>query len=135
MDAPTRHRRGAGERWSERLPAAYFTRIVLPLWFDPPLARDSGSVRITGRDRRGERCYCHFICHFDAPRRLAAGRAAAGSTAPAIGSRELFAWRLHSGRWFVCVADLPADSRAVRLRYLTRSTAPESVCLDGENDE
>jgi hypothetical protein len=135
MDAPLRRRPRRAERWSERLPAAYFTRIVQPVDFDPSRSGEGGPLHVVGRDRGGTACYCHYVCEFDCPRCFGSPHVRLGERPAAVVARELRAWRMNSGRWLVCIVDRLLGSPEERTRYSTLEKQPASVCLDGDRGE
>ncbi len=113
------------------LPAAYLTRIVQPVTFARAAPAGSGPLHLIGRDRHGESCYCRFVCTFECPRRFYSGQKMGGETTST--GRELRAWKLRSGRWFVCITDRHREEQ--RTRYSTRDRMPATVCLDDEKAE
>ena len=117
------------------LPASYFTRIVQPITFEDALAPEGEKLHVIGRDSRGEACYCHFACRFECPRSFVQGRQRRGAESYAASARELRAWRLHGGRWLLCVIDAQPGSDRQRTRYSTRTEMPASVCLDEDCSE
>lgn len=140
MDAAVRRRQPGlqrfVERWSTRLPAAYFTRIVLAEVFErQTLEGVSSPLRVVGHDSRGEACYCHFHCEFECPRCVPVRRRHRGEQRLAIASRELRGWLLKSGKWLVCTVDRETRGGPERISYSTRATMPTTLCLDGDSSE